>query len=219
MKGPAQPISRRKDLLAATPLILWCLFGIWGFVIQIGRGQETLLQMAAQIAGMLYLGLTAVLLILRRPPLLRLIDNGVRLFVLIAANFQLLLLLLPHAKPSPAIAALSACLLLIGTCGSIWALAALGRGFAIFPQARLLATDGPYRFIRHPLYVMESIAGFGLALQFRQPWGLLMAFIALALQFPRMRLEERVMTKAFPDYADYARHTPQFVPFLHRVEF
>jgi protein-S-isoprenylcysteine O-methyltransferase Ste14 len=213
------PISRGWDLLAAAPLMLWCLVGIAGFAIQIFRewpvaGLGAWVEAAPQLAGALYLAQKVFLLSVRRLPQLRYADNRVRAFTLLAANFDLSLLLLPKVQLPPAEATLSAILLLAGTISSIFVLHALGKSFAIFPQARMLVTEGPYHFIRHPLYVTEEISALGLSLQFVQPWGLLVALASFLLQFPRMRYEEMVLSRAFPEYPAYARRTPRFLPFL-----
>jgi protein-S-isoprenylcysteine O-methyltransferase Ste14 len=216
------PISRSKDLLAAIPLMLWCLFGIWGFVILIAREWRTpdqALTVASQMLGIVYLLQIIVLLWLRRPPRLRMTANSARAYVMVAANAELLLLLLPKSAPPPELATLSAILLAAGTMGSGLALYFLGRAFAIFPQARHFTKTGVYRWSRHPLYLMETVATFGLALQFVQPWGLIVAAVNLGLQFPRMKMEEWVMTAAFPGYAVYAEATPRLLPFLPRVWF
>src|SRR5207302_3384193 len=50
-------------------------------------------------------------------------------------------------------------------CGMIWALYSLTylrNRFSIVPEARGLVTTGPYQFVRHPIYLGEIIAGFGL---------------------------------------------------------
>ena len=50
-------------------------------------------------------------------------------------------------------------------CGITWALYSLsylGRRFSIVPEARGLVIDGPYRLARHPIYLGEILAGFGL---------------------------------------------------------
>jgi len=213
------PISRRWDFMAAAPLILLCLVGIAGFGIQIYRewpvaGIDARVGAATQFAGGLYLSQKIYLLSVRRLPLLRFAGNRVRAFCLLAANFELSLLLLPQAHPPPAEAMLSTILLLAGTISSMTVLHALGKSFAIFPQARILVTQGPYRFVRHPLYLVEEISTLGLSLQFIQPWGLLVAVFSFLLQFPRMRYEETALTKAFADYAAYARRTPRLLPFL-----
>ena len=205
--------------MAAVPLILLCLVGIAGFGIQVGRewpvaGPNAWVQVASQFAGALYLAQRVFLLCVRRLPLLRFIDNRIRVFALLAANFDLSLLLLPKVQLSPAAATLSAIVLFAGTVSSIYVLHSLGKSFSVFPQARILVTHGPYRFVRHPLYLTEEISTLGFSLQFVQPWGLVMAVISFLLQFPRMRYEEAVLSRAFPDYAAYVRRTPRFLPFL-----
>jgi protein-S-isoprenylcysteine O-methyltransferase Ste14 len=124
--------------------------------------------------------------------------------------------LLPKIVPSATLATISLVLIVMGTLGSIAALAWLGKGFAIFPQARQLVTNGPYRFVRHPLYLCEQISLFGICLQYVQPWGLLIAVAGLGLQFPRMHYEEEVLARAFPEYRSYARSVPLLVPGLYR---
>jgi protein-S-isoprenylcysteine O-methyltransferase Ste14 len=88
----------------------------------------------------------------------------------------------------------------------------LGRGFAIFPQARLLATRGPYRLVRHPLYLCEQISLFGVCIPSLQPWGFLIVLAGFGLQFPRKAYEELILKKTFPRYVDYAAHTPMIIP-------
>ena len=86
------------------------------------------------------------------------------------------------------------------------------RAFAIFPQARMPVTKGPYRLVRHPLYLCEQVSLFGVSLQYAQPWALLIVILGFALQFPRMRYEEEILGLTFPLYRDYARRTPMILP-------
>jgi protein-S-isoprenylcysteine O-methyltransferase Ste14 len=88
----------------------------------------------------------------------------------------------------------------------------LGRCFGVLPDARGVVTSGPYRLVRHPLYLGElgAVAGVAVAAP-----GLrnLLAFAALAAaQLGRARLEERTLVRSFPEYADYRRRTPMLVP-------
>ena len=79
----------------------------------------------------------------------------------------------------------------------------------------MLVTAGPYRFLRHPLYLCEQLSAFGLALQFRQPWGLVIVCIGFALQFPRMHFEEEILAASFPAYRAYAAGRSRILPFLY----
>jgi protein-S-isoprenylcysteine O-methyltransferase Ste14 len=115
----------------------------------------------------------------------------------------------------PVVHAISAALIVLGTAGSIYSASYLGRAFSILPQARVLVVSGPYRFIRHPLYLSEFIASFGVMLQFAQPWSLAITLAAIALQFPRMAFEERVLGAAFPAYKDHMMRTQRLIPHVY----
>jgi len=84
--------------------------------------------------------------------------------------------------------------------GMILALISLGRSFGIAPADRGLVTTGLYRWIRHPLYAMETwfYVGFLIANPaWRNLAGLL---LCLAVQVVRIRREERILA----DYESYA---------------
>jgi len=99
----------------------------------------------------------------------------------------------------------------------LWLLAAvlaLGRCFGILPEARGLVTRGPYRLVRHPVYLGELGACAGLALtspSLRN--AIVLAALAIA-QRVRMSFEERALASAFTDYLDYASRTPRLIPSL-----
>jgi protein-S-isoprenylcysteine O-methyltransferase Ste14 len=122
------------------------------------------------------------------------------------------ILLLPKGNLDTGAALLSASLVFCGALGSAIVLAWLGRGFSIFPQARLLETHGPYRLVRHPLYLCEQISLFGVCMQYLQPWSFLIVLAGFGLQFPRMAYEEDILAQVFPLYADYAARTPKIIP-------
>ena len=52
---------------------------------------------------------------------------------------------------------ISSVIIILGMLLSIFALLALGRNVSIIPQARKLVRHGPYRLVRHPLYLGELI--------------------------------------------------------------
>jgi protein-S-isoprenylcysteine O-methyltransferase Ste14 len=99
----------------------------------------------------------------------------------------------------------------------LFAVLALGRCFGVLPEARGLVTEGPYRFVRHPVYLGEFGACAGLVLAAPSLWNLGVAAIFVCAQAIRMRLEELALVAEFPEYAAYAAATPRIVPLLpHR---
>ena len=117
-----------------------------------------------------------------------------------------------NAEIGVALHALSAFLLLLGNGLAVVILIRLGRSFSVMAEARGLVTDGPYRLVRHPLYLAEQIAIAGAFIQFASLSAALLVVVQLAFQLQRMRNEEAVLARAFPDYAAYARRTPRLVP-------
>jgi protein-S-isoprenylcysteine O-methyltransferase Ste14 len=110
---------------------------------------------------------------------------------------------------------LSSGLMWAGTGWAIVSLAFLGRCFGMLPEARGLVTRGPYRWVRHPVYLGEMVAALGLVVAtLSAP---LFALFALwcGLQYWRARNEERALAAVFPEYAAYRRRTGRLLPGLH----
>jgi protein-S-isoprenylcysteine O-methyltransferase Ste14 len=82
------------------------------------------------------------------------------------------------------------------------------------PEARGLVTSGPYRLARHPIYLGEIIAGFGLVLPTLFGPHVIVFAIFLGAQILRTHFEERVLRSTYPQYETYARHTRRLIPFV-----
>ena len=103
----------------------------------------------------------------------------------------------------------------VASCGwLIWAALTLGRCFGVLPEARGLVTRGPYGLVRHPMYLGELGACFGLLVASPRTLNFCLGFVFAAAQAIRMRLEERALADEFPAYARYAAHTARLIPGL-----
>jgi protein-S-isoprenylcysteine O-methyltransferase Ste14 len=103
-------------------------------------------------------------------------------------------------------------LALSGLLLSVYVLTWLGRSFSIMAEARRLVVGGPYAVVRHPLYVVEEITFVGVVLMNFSVPAALFACVQWGLQMQRMKHEENVLTRAFPEYVEYARKTPRIIP-------
>jgi protein-S-isoprenylcysteine O-methyltransferase Ste14 len=82
-------------------------------------------------------------------------------------------------------------------------------------ETRQLVTSGPYRFVRHPLYLTEEIATIGVFMQFASAWTALIFAVQIAFQLRRMHNEELVLSARFPEYVAYRQHTARLIPGIY----
>jgi protein-S-isoprenylcysteine O-methyltransferase Ste14 len=104
----------------------------------------------------------------------------------------------------------STLLLVVGSIGSFMVLAKLGRSFSILPEARTLVTSGPYTIARHPLYAMEIVSILGMAMLYRQPAASLLSVGVVLMLVVRSHFEEKILTEAYPEYAQYRTRVKRF---------
>ncbi len=97
-----------------------------------------------------------------------------------------------------------------GNALDVWSYAVLFRSVSITAEARELKTTGPYRFIRHPVYLGQMVAQAGVWLVIAQGHWIWWAFYAcfVAMQLYRARVEERVLEDSFGEaYRRYRLNT------------
>ena len=141
-------------------------------------------------------------------------------YALVASQFALLAaIVVPwsaadlHWPSMPGVLAIGA-----GLAFGAWALTANRPGnFNIRPDLKddgRLATAGPYRLVRHPMYGAVLLVAFGVCLAYGTPWRWL-AWLALSgVLHAKATIEEAALSRRHPDYADYAKRTKRIIPFV-----
>lgn len=100
---------------------------------------------------------------------------------------------------------------------ALWALASMPGGtFRVMPEpsdSGQLATDGPYRRIRHPMYSSVLLGCAGLVALSSAILLALPAWLALtAVLLLKIRHEERLLSQRYANYAGYASTTWRLLP-------
>ncbi len=86
------------------------------------------------------------------------------------------------------------------TAFTVWGLGTLGRSFSITVEARAPVCGGPYRWVRHPVYLGEMATAVAVALwRWSLPNGVLLVLF-IAVQLLRSRWEEEKLARVFPAY-------------------
>src|SRR5215510_9150198 len=93
-------------------------------------------------------------------------------------------------------------LITFGALLSIVSLWTLGRRFGIRPALRGLAVHGPYRVVRHPIYLSYVLADVGYNLQECNLGTVALVIVGWMAMIYRIESEERVMAH-HPDWAAY----------------
>ena len=102
----------------------------------------------------------------------------------------------------------------------IAAVRTLGRQWAIaarLVEGHKLVTDGPYRFVRNPIYtgMFGLMLATGLAVS--HWWAILLAGVPFAIgTVIRVRSEEKLLRAAFgQEFEEYAKRVPAVVPGIY----
>jgi protein-S-isoprenylcysteine O-methyltransferase Ste14 len=216
--APPREDVRRVDVARVGVVVLFTITAgsnVGGLLRHL-TGDELLWQRAAAAASsVLSLSFCAIVVFayLRRGPASA-TDRGRLVWVVapLATAVPLVLAGLPPLSGGLTRTAVELGLTLAGLTWSVWALQTLATNISIVPQARGLVTGGPYRWVRHPLYLGELIALSGLALHVGR-WPLAAVVLAeLGLQMYRARREESLLSQQIDGYAAYAGRTRRLIP-------
>ncbi|MCS6828161.1 MAG: isoprenylcysteine carboxylmethyltransferase family protein [Caldilinea sp.] len=78
-----------------------------------------------------------------------------------------------------------------------------------------LVREGPYRWIRHPMYAAILLGALALVLDTPTPlrWGV---YTVLAVDLlVKLHYEEQLLTAAFPAYRAYQKTSKRLIPFVY----
>jgi protein-S-isoprenylcysteine O-methyltransferase Ste14 len=92
---------------------------------------------------------------------------------------------------------------------------ALGRRLTPMPDPTPgggLVTTGMYARIRHPLYASTLALSLAWGLWWSSPAAVALSAILAALLHAKACVEERRLAERFPEYPEYARRVPRYLP-------
>jgi protein-S-isoprenylcysteine O-methyltransferase Ste14 len=90
---------------------------------------------------------------------------------------------------------LSTACVLVGMIMMLITIRHLGRSFSLVPQARSVVQTGPYRWIKHPLYLAEEIAIAGVVLKYLTPVTAIVFVLHIGVQVCRILYEEDLLRR------------------------
>ncbi|HAM49867.1 MAG TPA: hypothetical protein DCP92_03935 [Nitrospiraceae bacterium] len=99
-------------------------------------------------------------------------------------------------------------LVTLAACLSLASLLSMGRLFGVFPALRGLVTRGPYRLVRHPMYLAYMLADIGYNLEEWNFGTVLFVMAGWASLLYRVHAEEKILSQdaGWSTYVALVRH-------------
>jgi protein-S-isoprenylcysteine O-methyltransferase Ste14 len=98
-----------------------------------------------------------------------------------------------------------------------WGASALGDALSPLvaprPGGRLI-TGGPYRVVRHPMYLGQLAIAVGAPATLGCRWAFAVSFAAAVVLFVRIGMEENALALAYADYRSYQARSKRLLPFV-----
>jgi protein-S-isoprenylcysteine O-methyltransferase Ste14 len=127
----------------------------------------------------------------------------------ISLHVPLALAALLLARPTPRSLLLGLLPILLGLGLRVWAAGFLHKGGG-------LCVWGPYRFVRHPLYLGTTFSALGLGIIARSPWAwaVILPIFVIVYAWQVNQEEELLATSYAEAHAAWRRQVPKFLPRL-----
>jgi protein-S-isoprenylcysteine O-methyltransferase Ste14 len=186
-------------------------------------GLDVIALLLNRVLSLLFAAAVAFIYIVRQPPR-QAIHSPLAFVVSMYASFGLLaippigrlLAARPIATDSGIVLTLSNLLVASGIGFSVYALTYLRLNFSILPEARSLVRGGPYRLVRHPVYLGEILSGLGIVLAMPSVIASTVWASFVVAQMIRIGFEEEVLAAQIPEYGDFMRTTRRrVIPLLY----
>jgi protein-S-isoprenylcysteine O-methyltransferase Ste14 len=137
-------------------------------------------------------------------------------WLLFSRNPQLGFMSRPIFPDLPLIHYLGLVLTCAGLAFTVWARAILGRNWSAIVTIRQdhrLVRQGPYRWVRHPIYSGLLLAMLGTAICFGELRGLIGVALGLVGFWLKARLEETFLIEQFgSEYTEYKKEVKALIP-------
>ncbi|MFA5339743.1 MAG: isoprenylcysteine carboxylmethyltransferase family protein [Candidatus Omnitrophota bacterium] len=106
-------------------------------------------------------------------------------------------------------------LMFTGVAGYVWALLTLRRNWSIsaeIKEGHTLVTNGPYAFVRHPMYFFMMLVLTGSGLLISNYMVLLFSPVVGIAYYFRAKAEEEMLKEEFPQYGAYSKRAKMLIP-------
>jgi protein-S-isoprenylcysteine O-methyltransferase Ste14 len=210
-----QPGSIRLDIgrLIMVPVVAVILFADLSALDHRGApGVEGALRLVGVVLVLAFYSLVIWCYLRRGPAVATSGSATAHAAAVIATWLPFVLPLLHGAPPGPGRQGLSDVLVVCGMAWAVWSLRFLGRNVSVLAQARDVVDQGPYRWVRHPLYVGEIVSSLGVAVAANSYAAVMLWVVLCGLQVYRAQREEQVLLRALPAYRKYRSRTAALLP-------
>jgi protein-S-isoprenylcysteine O-methyltransferase Ste14 len=88
----------------------------------------------------------------------------------------------------------------------------------VFPDVRkgaIFISRGPYKFIRHPMYLAVILFCLSIVLEFFNPFRLFIFIILTGTLLYKIEFEEKLLIENFDKYSEYRKKTKKLIPFIY----